>query len=135
MSASILLTLATGEDTAKLIDAIEAFVTAHKLDARPAYALELVLDELVTNIIDHGAGPAGATIGIDVVCDGHFVRGSVRDDAAPFDPLRRAPVDTTGPLEERQIGGLGVHLVRKMTNSLAYAREADENVITFTIEL
>lgn len=135
MGSSISLRMTSGDDTAVLFDAVAAFVDDHAIGPKPAYALELVLDELVTNIADHGAGPGGATIIIEVVREGATIRGSVRDDAAPFDPLRRGPVDTTGSIEEREVGGLGVHLVRKMTNSLGYSREAGHNVLNFTIEL
>jgi anti-sigma regulatory factor (Ser/Thr protein kinase) len=52
----------------------------------------------------------------------------VFDDCRPFNPLERPEVDTTKPLEEKPIGGLGVHLMRKFMDELDYRREEGKNV-------
>ncbi|MEM8551741.1 MAG: ATP-binding protein, partial [Pseudomonadota bacterium] len=67
--------------------------------------------------------------------EGDAIRGAVRDDAAPFDPLSRGPVDPEADLEKREIGGLGVHLVRSMTDHLEYQFNDGRNVLTFTINI
>ncbi|MEM0908509.1 MAG: ATP-binding protein [Pseudomonadota bacterium] len=133
MADYISLTMASGDDPDRLTNAIGAFVEANAIAGRSAYALELVLEELVTNVVRHGTGPNGATIAVDLMCDNGTLTGTVSDTAAPFDPLRQKPADTTLSLEERDVGGLGIHLVREMTDSLSYSREDGKNRLTFTI--
>ena len=53
----------------------------------------------------------------------------VEDDGRPFDPLAVPPVDTSLPLEEKLIGGFGVHLMRQFMDELSYARESGKNVL------
>ena len=117
-----------------LSDAAGRFADAHGLDARTSMALNLILEEIVTNVAHHGAGPSGAWVRVRVVRDGDVVRGEIRDTGIAFDPLARAPVDVSAGIDEREIGGLGIHLVRTLAQSLAYAREGAENVLTFTLE-
>ncbi len=133
MSQAFTLTLASGDDPGRLAAAVEAFAEDADLPMKSAFTLDLVLEEIVTNILNHGAGPGGATVDIAIEREGDALKGTVRDNAAPFDPLARAPVDVTASVEERDIGGLGIHLVREMTQSLGYIYADGHNVLTFTI--
>jgi serine/threonine-protein kinase RsbW len=101
-------------------------------------ALQLALEETVTNVINHGyrEHPAG-TRTFDVEFSARAtpdapptIRLVVTDHAPAYDPLARPEVDLTLPIEERPIGGLGVHLVKKLMTHAAYARAADKNVLT-----
>ena len=58
------------------------------------------------------------------------MRVDVEDDGQPFNPLEAPEADTTNPLEERTIGGLGVHLVRKLMDGLEYKRQGERNLLT-----
>jgi len=55
---------------------------------------------------------------------------TVSDDGVPFDPLAVAPPDTSLPLEQRPLGGLGIHLVRHLVDEVTYERRGDRNVLT-----
>ena len=55
-----------------------------------------------------------------------------RDRGVAFDPLTRPDPDITLPAEQRTIGGLGIFMTRKLMDSVVYARETDENVLTIT---
>ena len=59
-------------------------------------------------------------------------RAEVEDDGREFDPLTRPPVDTSAPLEQRGIGGLGVHMVRQLMDSVEYRRVTGRNILTMT---
>lgn len=98
--------------------------------------LELVLEEALTNVI-HYAYPAGETGEVAVQCDleegpPKRARFQVMDAGQPFDPLRLEPPDLALGLEERKIGGLGVHLTRLMVDAIAYERTGDQNILTFS---
>ncbi len=106
------------------------------LDARVVFALNLTLEEVLVNVIAHGlAGEGGRTIAVSLSLEEGQVRAEVRDDAPPFDPLSAAEADTTAPLEQRSVGGLGLHLVRRMTDSVEYRRDGDHNVLTLIKKL
>lgn len=135
MSGAISVTMTSADGPDALAAAIGAFVEENHLPQRCAYLLDLVLEEIVTNVINHGSRAGQANIEVHVRREGDHLAGSVRDDAAPFDPLSRGPVDVSAGIEERSIGGLGIHLVREMTRDLTYAREDGHNVLSFSIEL
>ncbi len=135
MTTTLSLTMTSGDSPQRLVDAVEGFVSDNGLPPKAAFLIDLILEEIVTNIVNHGAGEHAATIDIALAHEGQRIVGSVRDDASPFDPLSRAPVDIEAGIDERAIGGLGIHLVREMTDSVAYAREGGHNVLTFSIDL
>ena len=102
------------------------------------YLANLTVEELVTNCIKYGyAGMDTTGKGIDVVISivGGELRIILSDDAAPFDPLAQAAPDLTIPLEDRPIGGLGIHMLRQMSTGFAYAFENGRNVVTITKQL
>jgi anti-sigma regulatory factor (Ser/Thr protein kinase) len=111
--------------------AIEAFGAAHRLPARAVFDLTLAVDEVLTNIIAYAFDDGGEhEIVVRVSMDDparRVVTVEVEDDGHPFDPLQVAPPQLDRPLDERAIGGLGMHLVRKVTDSLAYRREQGKN--------
>lgn len=133
LSAEIDLVLRSENDLPQLAPAVDSFVEAHSLSSRTQMALNLVLEELATNVFMHGAGPDGATVRVKAAAVGDRVRGEVRDDGRPFDPLSRETPEIDLALEDREIGGLGIHMVRSMASDVAYAREGDENVMRFAL--
>lgn len=135
MTAAITLTIEPGQDASTLTSHLAQFAQENDLPAKTAFAVELVLEELVTNVVKHSGKPGGATIEVMLDRDGNAIKGAVRDDAEAYDPLARDPVDINASLDERGIGGLGVHLVRSMTDQLAYQFSDGHNVLTFTINI
>lgn len=97
--------------------------------------LNLILEELVTNVFMHGAGADGAMVRVHVAAEEDTLRGEIRDDTAPFDPLSSATPEVDLALEDREIGGLGIHMVRSIASDLTYAREGEENVMRFTLPI
>jgi anti-sigma regulatory factor (Ser/Thr protein kinase) len=102
------------------------------------YMANLTVEELVTNCIKYGyAGMDTTDKCIDVVISivGRELRIILSDDAAPFDPLAQAAPDLSIPLEDRPIGGLGIHMLRQMSTGFTYAFENGRNVVTITKQL
>jgi serine/threonine-protein kinase RsbW len=113
-----------------LLDSLEAWAGRTGLPDRALFRLNLVLEELATNIVAHGYAGQEGTVDVNVVDDGAAVTLTLRDRAAAFDPFAGAPQpDLDGPMETRQAGGLGVHFVKEMAQSYAYRRDAGENEI------
>ena len=99
-------------------------------NASPAidYLANLAIEELVTNCIKYGYDDANEhIIGIELELAGNELKLTVIDDGHLFNPLELTPPDTNLPVEDRPIGGLGVHLLRKMSDRMEYTRVAGKN--------
>lgn len=95
--------------------------------------LSICADEVVSNVVFY----SGATE-LEITCskeDG-MVTMSLRDNGKAFNPLTEVKEpDTTASAEEREIGGLGIFMVKKMMNSVSYERVQESNVLTMTIAI
>ena len=100
------------------------------------FAANLAIEELVTNIIKYGYDDQGEhLIELSLALEDDVLTVEIRDDGHAFDPFDRAEPDITLPAAERDIGGLGIHFVRKMLDSCAYDRREGINVVTVTKKL
>ncbi len=97
-----------------------------------AFSMNLALEEIVTNVIQHGYnGHDEYDITIRFSLEKHNLRIQIKDGAPEFNPLEiPEPDDLAKPLEDRNIGGLGIHLVKKFTDNFSYRRMNSKNVIT-----
>ena len=94
-------------------------------------SLNLALEEWVVNVISYAyADAAEHQIELRLWCRPNEWQIEIEDDGRPFDPTAQAEADTTMPIEHRQIGGLGIHFIRKTMDLFAYRREHDRNLIT-----
>jgi anti-sigma regulatory factor (Ser/Thr protein kinase) len=92
--------------------------------------LHVALEEHLANVISHGYAP-GETgrIVVRFGLEASFLRIEVEDDGRPFN-LKEAPeVDTSLPLDEKPMGGLGIHMIRKSVDELDYQRVGGRNVV------
>jgi anti-sigma regulatory factor (Ser/Thr protein kinase) len=91
----------------------------------------LVLEELFTNIIHHGYPDGGDhSVRITISVDEQELTLKIEDDGVPFNPLAVAGPDCTSPIEDREIGGLGVLLARHFSKEIQYRRQGKKNVLT-----
>ena len=97
---------------------------------RPKAQLLVALDEIVSNAV-RCSGASGLAVEVRLSRDPRGAAVSVSDDGTPFDPLSVPPPDTTLPVADRPIGGLGLLLVRKTMDSVAYRRAHGCNIFTF----
>jgi serine/threonine-protein kinase RsbW len=112
---------------------IDAFCATHRISSDIAYALNLSLDEVLTNVISYAyTGTREHQIDVRVRRAHGIVVAEVEDDGHPFNPLDVPPPDLDAPIEERPIGGLGLHIVRAMMDRVEYRRQGDHNVLTLT---
>ncbi|MBQ7514526.1 MAG: ATP-binding protein [Prevotella sp.] len=98
----------------------------YDIDDETAKTLNLALEEWVANVISY-AYPKGMRGHVEVTADvaDEVLTLVVKDYGAPFDPTQHAEVDIDAELDERAIGGLGIHLVRTIMDSVVYQRTAD----------
>lgn len=133
----ILVIAAELENLSVIRHFIREAATALRLSPAAIDDVELAVDELATNIICHGYNGQPGDIEVEVKANGEAVEIYLRDQAPLFDPTLRPEPDLTAPLEERPIGGLGVHLARQLTDTLTYrpsAKGGNELLLTKKID-
>jgi anti-sigma regulatory factor (Ser/Thr protein kinase) len=117
-------------EIARVNAAFAEFADAHALPASVRRSMHVALDELLSNAMVHGfAGREGGEVTVEAVLRPDRVCVTLTDDGRPFDPFGTAAPDTALPVEERGIGGLGIHLVRRIMDEVSYHRRADRNVV------
>lgn len=102
-------------------------------DPQALAGLEVALDELLTNIVLYAYRDGQAhEIIIQVDARDGRLRIEIRDDGTPFDPTRAEPPDLEADLDDRPLGGLGLHIVRTVFETVAYRRTEGWNVLVLT---
>ena len=127
------LQLAIKNDLAEIAgvtEAIHAFSAQSGISKEVDYVLQLVADELLSNIILYGC-PAGDphTITINLQAKVDEVWVLVRDDGIPFNLLERPVLRMPVSLDEAAVGGLGIHLVRNIMDEITYRHEDGWNTV------
>lgn len=110
---------------------IETISREEKLDENLTMTLNLALEEAVANVMLY-AYPKGTDglVDIDAVIGRRALRFIVTDCGKAFDPTSTPEADTISPAENRQVGGLGIHLVRTIMDEVRYERRDGKNILT-----
>jgi anti-sigma regulatory factor (Ser/Thr protein kinase) len=117
-------------DLPGLTESIDRFGRERRLSDDDLHDLHLILDELVINIIKYAyADERAHGIQVDLERRGQRLIVRVEDDGRPFDPLSAPPPDLDVPIERRGVGGLGIHIVRTLADSMRYVRQNGRNVL------
>lgn len=96
-----------------------------------AFQIQLTLDEIGDNLVEHRAQAQSTYMKVTLASQERAVTIQVIDDGIAFDPTADAPAaDITSPLEDRPIGGLGLHLIRTLMDKIDYRREDGRNILT-----
>ena len=127
--------LSNTDDLGRADAAVRAFCEQRGVSEDATHDLCLCLDELIANVMRHGYGGTEGPISLQLSLADGALRLDLRDRAIPFNPLDAPPPKLDVPIEERPIGGLGVHIVRELMTSLEYEWDAGENCVTITLKL
>lgn len=92
--------------------------------------INLVLEELFTNIVSYGyEDDSEHEIQFNITHDNGHLTIQIEDDGIPFNPAEASDPDLECTLEERKIGGLGIHLIKNLMDDVVYQRCGDKNVL------
>lgn len=120
-------------EIAATADRIEKFCAGRGVPSTAVFAVNLSIDELVSNIIQYGyEDKEEHRIELAIRLDGNVIAVEIADDGIAFEPASAADPDIDASLEDRTIGGLGIFLTRQMMDSFEYRRVGGRNVVTLT---
>ncbi len=91
--------------------------------------LELALEEILLNVISYAYDGNPGLIRVGCGADNTRFVVSFRDDGKYFNPLEREEVSVDAPIDDRPVGGLGIHLVKNMVDEISYRRVDESNVL------
>jgi anti-sigma regulatory factor (Ser/Thr protein kinase) len=113
----------------RLIDWVEACCGSEKIADQVSFRLALAIEEAATNVIAHAfagiAPPHLITVRLDITPQ--LLVAEIIDNGRPFDPTAAPPPDLTLPIQQRALGGLGIHLMRSMVDRMHYRRSGGRN--------
>ena len=117
----------------QLADFVETIAEEKHLDHSLTLSLNLALEEAVTNVIMY-AYPEGTDglVDIEAIIREHTLSFVISDSGQPFDPTAQPDADVSQSIENRQVGGLGIYLVRSIMDSVSYERNGGKNILSMT---
>lgn len=120
-------------DLSRVAELMTSFLEEHGVPPAAVFAANLAVEEIATNTIKYGLFPeANPGIAVTVSVSADHVEVVIEDEAAAFDPFAVETPDTSAPLAERAVGGLGIHLIRNMLDTFSYERSEGRNIIRLT---
>ncbi|UZP66633.1 ATP-binding protein [Desulfovibrio mangrovi] len=124
--------ITTREEIVSVLTEVESVLRNAGACAAEVYSITLALDELLTNMFDHGFDVGTEhRIAISYVLKGRFFEFSTVDNGRKFNCTKARPPELDVPFSERKkkVGGIGIHLVKEMMDVFTYHREGDMNHI------
>lgn len=119
-----------------LAEYIDSIADETGINPSLAMSLNLALEEAVTNVIMY-AYPEGTDGTVDIITEANdgLLTFIIKDSGKAFDPTQKEDADVTLSAEERQIGGLGIFLVKQIMDTVNYQRIDSQNILTLTKKL
>lgn len=121
----LVLEQATSTDLHAIADFVEQSCATWVKEARTLYHIQLAIDEACSNIFEHAYGGQAGRLEIEIRGTRQQLTLQLRDWGRPFDPDSVPPPDPDLSLEERPIGGLGVHLIRQIMDQVTYRFDSE----------
>ena len=109
-------------------EGLDEFSATHGLTRNDTWPFHVAIDEILSNIVKYGHPEGGeGRVEIHLRLETESLEMVILDDAAPFNPLEAERPDTSLPAEEREIGGLGIEIVRRLMDTIEYDRLDDRH--------
>jgi sigma-B regulation protein RsbU (phosphoserine phosphatase) len=116
---------------ARASEALDEFCASESIPQQDGQRLHIVLDELLNNIVSYAYPDKGShTISLRFERLDFWLAVQIQDSGVEFNPLEQEAPDTTASLEDRTLGGLGIHFTRKLMDEVTYERREGRNILT-----
>ncbi len=137
MKMNRLIVPAKLEELEKVIDFVNAFLEQEDCSMRIQTQIDVAVEEIFVNIANYAYNPEIGKAEIEVEISGEPITVSItfKDSGVPYNPLEKADPDITLSAEERQIGGLGIFMVKKSMDDIEYSYKDGRNVLTIKKKL
>ena len=126
---------AKNENLAAVNDFVDSFLESVDCPMKTQMQIDLCVEEIFVNIANYAYGDGDGDAEVQISALDGEVTLNFLDSGTPYDPLAKADPDTTLSAAERQIGGLGVFLVKKNMDHVSYRRENGKNIFTMKKKL
>lgn len=126
--------VASIENIPQMVAFVADTAAAAGVHPRRVMHLELATEEAVTNICNYAYEVPPGQVWIRISQATGTVRVDFIDDGVPFDPLAADAPDIQSDLEKREIGGLGIFLIRRVLDEVHYSRRDDQNILTLVVK-
>ncbi|SDT99698.1 serine/threonine-protein kinase RsbW [Pseudomonas pohangensis] len=124
------------EQLDQALDWLQSLLEMEKVAVEVICDLKVVVDEMVANTFMYGrSGHQGGWIKLSLERQGNCLNLMIEDNGDPFDPLQQAPAEITGAMQDRPVGGLGLLLVKSLTDVQQYQRAGDRNILVLSKNL
>ena len=122
---------ATVENIGTVTDFVNEHLESYDCPMKAQMQIDIAIDELFGNIAHYAYNPeiGQATVRVEVIEDPLSVIITFIDNGVPYDPLAKADPDTTLSAEERDIGGLGIYMVKKSMDEITYEYKGGHNIL------
>ena len=123
---------ATPENVDKAIEFVDGMLEEYGCGMREQMAIDVAVDELFANIAHYAYNPETgyATVQVDVIKEPLSVEITFIDNGKPYDPLAKADPDISKSVEDREIGGMGIFIVKKSMDAVNYEYKDGKNILT-----
>ena len=122
---------ATVESIETVTDFVNEQLEAYDCPMKILMQINIAIDELFSNIAHYAYNPetGDATVRVEVIEDPMAVIITFIDNGVPYDPLKQKDPDTTLSAEERELGGLGIYMVKKSMDEIVYEYKDGHNIL------
>lgn len=116
----------------ELTGMVTGLLKEHGFPEKTIFEMDLAVDEACTNIIRYAYMPGEGEVTLECTVTPTSATVCIIDSGHPFDPLAVEPPDLSGGVEDRPIGGLGVHLIRNLMDTVTYEYTGGKNILCMT---
>ncbi len=114
---------------AEVSSALQELMQGHSFTDEDILDTQLAVEEVITNVLTHGYRGQGGEVDVTCRATRGIVEVQIEDSAPPFDPLSLPEPDLTADIEDRNIGGLGIFLIRQVMDEIVYRYENGKNIL------
>lgn len=114
----------------EVLGLVEQELEAHDCNMKTTMMITVIVEEVFVNIAHYAYEGAKGDAIVSIDFEGDDVIIAFKDKGIPFDPLAKEDPDITAPVEDRQIGGLGIYMVKQTMDDVKYERVDDTNIFT-----
>ena len=99
------------------------------IDMKKQMQISIAVEELFVNIVHYSYSESGGEVELQIDENAQLIIALI-DSGAPFNPLERKDPDINAPIEEREIGGLGIYMAKQNADKIEYEYKDGKNIVT-----